>query len=280
MPQKDVWYWLFQLSHGLRLLFMSSGQEIHTLQVLVEQLGEKLEHVGQELKHSQQAQTEFLSRMSHELNSPLSVIIGFSQLLETSNLTEDQRDSLKGILDAANFLNQQNQHLFKLAVAKNTTVNLEPVAVKYVIDDALQRFDEIIEKKAITIDVGSRLYTLTLNADAHYLEQVLSNLVMNAIHYSNHAGTVSLDVDEQEGAYKISINDQGAGIPKQLYSNVFTLFHDQNVDNNDGLGMGLYLAKEYVELMGGEIGFNSVDGQGTTFWISLPRTDNDTLSIQ
>ena len=232
------------------------------------------------LKHSQQTQTEFLTRMSHELNSPLSVIIGFSQLLEASNLTEDQRDSLKGILDAANYLSQQNQHLFQLAVARNTALKIEPVVVKHIIDDAIQRFDDIIKSKSITIKVSSLLNTLIINTDIQYLEQVITNLVMNAIHYTSHEGTVRLDVTPLSDGYKILIHDQGVGIPKQLYSEVFTLFHDRNVDNVEGLGMGLYLAKEYVELMGGEIGFDSVDGQGTTFWITLPSNDEKKVPIQ
>ena len=100
-------------------------QELHELQAQVKQLAIKLDSVDKELKRTQKSQTEFLTRMSHELNSPLSIILGFSQLLESSNLTDDQSDNLKEIMDAANYLNEQNQHLFKLAIAKNSSLKIE-----------------------------------------------------------------------------------------------------------------------------------------------------------
>lgn len=254
---------------------MTSEHEIISLQKQVQQLADKLDSVDKQLKRTQHAQTEFLSRMSHELNSPLSVIIGFSQLLESSELNDDQSDNLKEIIDAANYLHDQNQHLFKLAIAKNTALNIAPVVVKDVIADVIQRFSHEIASKEINMEISNDVNSLTVNADIKYFEHIITNLIMNALHYTNQGGTVTVDSSKQDGHYQISIHDEGLGIPTQLYSEVFTLFHDRNVENVEGLGMGLYLAKEYVELMGGEIGFDSVDGQGTTFWVLIPLNDGE-----
>ena len=251
-------------------LSMNSEQELHELQDQVKQLATKLDVVDQKLRQTQKSQTEFLTRMSHELNSPLSIILGYSQLLEISDLTNDQSDNLKEIIDAANYLNEQNQHLFKLAIAKNSALKVGEVVVKHIIDDSLLRFADVIAHKEINFVLSNDINSMSITVDGHYFEQVLNNLILNAVHYTNQAGTVNLDIARLEDSFKLSIHDEGQGIPEQLYPEVFTLFHDRNVENVEGLGMGLYLAKEYVELMGGEIGFDSVDGQGTTFWISLP----------
>jgi|GEM_PF-3930138 len=247
-----------------------SEQEISGLKVQVDQLAAKLEAVDKELKRSQLAQAEFLTRMSHELNSPLSVIIGFSQLLENSSLTEDQCENLQEVIDAANYLNDQNQHLFKLSLAKNSPLKFEPVKIKEILDISLQHFAELIQKKNIIIDEECVCPNAEIQADPQYIKQVVDSLIINALHYTNPAGTVSLTIEQQAHSLYISIHDGGVGIPEQLYSEVFTLFHDRNVENVEGLGMGLYLAKEYVELMDGEIGFESIDNHGTTFWVTLP----------
>jgi signal transduction histidine kinase len=249
---------------------MLTEQEMLAIQLQVNELSEKFASVDHELKQSRNSQTEFLTRMSHELNSPLSVILGFAQLLEKSSLTDEQQGSLSEIIDAANYLNQQNEHLFKLALAKNAALTFDSINVKKVIDATLQKFADVILKKTIQIDLGDGLEKVIIKGDQHYFEQIINNLLLNAIHYTNDLGTVKVSFQQQHNSVKLFVEDEGEGIPTQLYSEVFTLFHDRNVENVQGLGMGLYLAKEYVELMKGEIGFESVSGQGTTFWVILP----------
>ena len=112
--------------------------------------------------------------------------------------------------------------------------------------------------------------SITLSTDPHILKNILLNLVSNAIKYSSDEGKIKLTVGKEERT-TIAIQDHGIGIPKKDQDMLFERFHRaENVVNIQGTGLGLHIVKKYVELLHGTITFDSIEGEGSTFRITLP----------
>jgi signal transduction histidine kinase len=113
---------------------------------------------------------------------------------------------------------------------------------------------------------------LMVNADKHRLDQVICNLVTNAIKYSPDADSIDITVEKEEsGKVKVSVIDQGIGIPKDQEEEVFARFHrvESTSQNFSGIGLGLYISSEIIKHHGGEIGVKSELGKGSAFWFSI-----------
>ena len=220
------------------------------------------------------AKSEFLSRMSHELRTPLNAILGFGQLLELDDITEEQAESVDHILRAGRHLLGLINEVLDLARIESGHLALSPEAVGLyeVIKDTVDLIGPLAAERALQVHAPSPPECAwTVQADRQRLKQVLLNLTSNAVKYNHHGGSIRLTCHAGEGRIRIAVADTGPGIPADKLPRLFTQFDRLGAEHSEvqGTGMGLVLAKRLAEAMGGALTVDSVEGQGTTFTLEL-----------
>jgi PAS domain S-box-containing protein len=241
---------------------------------------QELQHANEKLRAANTAKNDFLSRMSHELRSPLGAVMGFAQLLEFTDLEEQHKQKVAMILKASRHLLQIVDEVLDISRVEEGTLSIsaEAIAVQPLIDDALDLTRPLAEGMEVVIHdphvVGGNGYVF---ADNQRLKQVLINLIANAIKYNRRGGEVRLAVENADDSdrVRISVADTGAGLDQASVDKLFKPFErlDAAVSGIDGTGLGLAVSRSLVEAMGGTIGAASTPGVGTTFFVELDRTE-------
>lgn len=222
--------------------------------------------------------SEFISTVSHELRTPLTSIVGSLGLVAGGALGEIP-------VQAKNLVEIAHRNSLRLSLLINDLLDMEKLAegkmdfkmqrqkLMPLIEQALEDNQGYGTARHVELELTGRSYDTRVNVDAHRLMQVLSNLLSNAIKYSPDNGTVEVAVHHDEQTARITVTDRGPGIPAEFRSRIFQKF--SQADSSDtrqkgGTGLGLAIARELVVRMGGKIGFDSVEGQGASFYIEFP----------
>jgi len=230
-----------------------------------------------EVERASKAKSEFLSRMSHELRTPLNAILGFGQLLERQKPTEVQRTRISYILSAGRHLLELINEVLDISriEAGHMQFSLEPVSVTDAVDEAIGLVLPLTTERKIKIERTDLIDSSPIVlADRQRLKQVLLNLLANAVKYNRDAGRVIVDLTPQPNEhFRISIIDEGPGIPPEKRSRLFSPFERLGAEAGlcEGTGLGLALSKRLVEAMAGTIG-ESAPASGSCFWIEFPQT--------
>jgi CheY-like chemotaxis protein/two-component sensor histidine kinase len=216
--------------------------------------------------------------MSHELRTPLNAILGFAQLLEMASPTPRQRQHLEQILKGGEHLLELINEVLDLSriEAGRLQLSLEPIRVRHLCAEVRDLIQPLADQRGISLGAPcSTEPDLFVLADNQRLKQVLLNLLSNAVKYNRERGSVTLTWEElPPGRVCLAVHDTGPGLPPEKRERLFHPFDRLGAEATavEGTGLGLVLCKRLTEAMGGTLRFISTAGEGTTFFVELPKT--------
>lgn len=220
--------------------------------------------------------SQFISHVSYELRTPLTNIIGFSELLEsprTGSLNEKQREYLNDVGASSRQLLSIIDDILDLANIDAGVLELKvaPVNVRPIVEGALLAVRDRAARARISLDVMVAPDVDNIVGDEARVRQIFYNILSNAIGFSPPGGTVSVVTERQQGMIAFKVRDEGVGIPKDQQQTVLERFVSRSQGSKHrGAGLGLPVAKSLVELHGGSLHLESEPGQGTTVTVLLP----------
>jgi signal transduction histidine kinase len=234
------------------------------------------------LKETERLKDEFIAIAAHELRNPLAILKGFSQTLivqtargKGPKLADWQTEALQSIDQSTLRLVELIDDLLDVTrlQAGRLELHLEPTNLVALTQRVVARLQITTEQHRLNLHTSMEHFVMYL--DLRRIEQVLSNLISNAIKYSPQGGAIDITIseDSETGMALLNVRDQGIGIPLHQQANVFGRFvraENARAYGIGGTGLGLYLCRELVERHGGRIWFESTEGKGSTFFVALP----------
>jgi signal transduction histidine kinase len=232
-------------------------------------IAEAMNEMARKLGTLETMRQDFISNVSHEIQSPLTSIGGFAKLLKESAADGQSRHYADVIIAESERLSSLSDNLLKLSTLDNNKIPLNRTDFR--LDKQLETVALTLEPQwsAKHIELSCALSKSSVNADAELLSQVWINLLVNAIKFTPEGGAIQLTIDNGQ----VTIRDTGAGISDEDKIHIFERFYKADKARDRGLGgngLGLAIVKKIVELHGGRISVTSTLGKGTAFEISLP----------
>jgi signal transduction histidine kinase len=240
----------------------------------------EIQDKSRQLEAASRHKSEFLANMSHELRTPLNAVIGFSEVLLQrmfGGLTDKQEEYLKDIYASGQHLLSLINDILDLSKIEAGRMELAPAS--FHLPAALENAVTLVRERAsrhgigLRVEVDPRLGELV--ADERKVKQVLLNLLSNAVKFTPEGGRISLTAGRKNGLIEIAVTDTGIGIASEDQAAIFEEFRQVGSDETrkqEGTGLGLTLAKKFVELHGGRIWVESEPGRGSTFTFTLPES--------
>jgi signal transduction histidine kinase len=234
---------------------------------------------GRMLEEANRHKSAFLANMSHELRTPMNAIIGFSEVLLDPSLQVSEEERSQFMTDILNsgrhLLNLINEVLDLSKIeAGRMELQIQPAVLSDVLEAVQSTLRPLAVKKAIDFkaEIDGRIGAFPM--DAARVKQILLNLVGNAIKFTSEGGRVWIRTALEDGAARVEVGDTGPGIPAEDHERIFLEFQQsqtaRGVGKPEGTGLGLALAKKFVEMHGGRIWVESEVGRGSTFTFTLP----------
>jgi hypothetical protein len=258
---------------GNQKLFISAARDISDRK----RTEEKIESYTNELKELNSQKDRLFSILAHDLKSPMTALIGYTDLLESefSQLkSEDIKDYILSIKQVAGNLNNLLENLLEWSTIQKDKVSFEPknVILRNEVEKIIKLFEFSSGEKEIRLDnkINSEH---KLFVDPNVLNTVLRNLVSNAIKFSNSGGRININSRIKNKLMEISVEDKGIGMTQSSVSNIFNngvQSKRSGTNNESGSGLGLLICKELIEKNGGKIWANSKEDKGTKIVISIP----------
>ncbi len=230
------------------------------------------------MQASQKSQREFVANVSHELKTPLTSIQGFAQAMldGTADTNESREQAAQIIYTESGRMQRMVLDLLDLARldAGTADITMSPVNMPVLLNAIAEKFSPQLQRADVKIEVNIPSSLLPITADGDRMAQVFTNLVDNALKFTQRGGMISLRAVVEDKEMLISVTDTGAGIPEEAQAHIFGRFYQADParrgGEKHGAGLGLAIAHEIVQAHGGRISVRSKLGEGTTFEVSLP----------
>jgi len=281
---------IFELEHRVRRADGTAGWTFSRAVPLLNEKGEILEWFGAASDVTERKDTEqrrvadqFISIVSHELRTPLTSIRGALGLI-LGTMAAELSEKLKALLEIAQGNSERLMRLINdiLDIDKIASgqmqFTLRPADVSLLIHHTVRSFETYAPKLDVRVEIESTETGILVLVDEDRFTQVLFNLLSNAVKFSPTGGTVNVSTRVNDQSVRISVHDFGPGIPLEFRSRIFQRFSQADSSSTrkvGGAGLGLHISQQIVRGMGGQLGFESEEGQGATFWMQLPRVTSE-----
>lgn len=252
-------------------------REIASKQEELKKTYEEILEQNRALKELDKAKDKFIALTTHELRTPLSAVVATAEFLHM-HLYENE----KQLHELIATINSEGQHLmvivndildFSKIQTGKMEFYIEELDSLSLVQNQVDGFQKLAEQSHSTLTFRSPKTEGKCYFDSLRLNQVLANVISNAIKFNKKNGIITLAIEEQKDSVVISVKDEGVGIPKQHSSKVFSEF--ETIDNikshHKGTGLGMSISRKLIEGMGGRIWFESEEGVGTCFFIEIPK---------
>jgi len=257
---------------------VANRDELGRLAANLNRMNDELRRVYEELETVSRHKSEFLANMSHELRTPLNAIIGFSELLQQQmfgELNEQQLGYVEDVLDAGQHLLALINDILDLSKveAGKMELDLSDFSLRDALESGLTMYAEGATRAGVALVLSLDPNEIAVKADERKLRQVVFNLLSNAVKFTPAGGRVDVLARMADGVVEVAVTDTGPGIAPEDQGLIFEEFRQvRGISGmrHEGTGLGLPLSRKLVELHGGRLWVESVQGQGSTFRFTLP----------
>lgn len=238
------------------------------------QIGMAINAMAQELSGTETLRTDFIANVSHELKTPLAVMGNYAAMLQRPGITEDEKNEYaRAISEAARKLAQLITNILKLNKLENQQIFPQPKEfdLSEQLCECLLVFEDAWEAKNLEIETDIQ-DDVRIKSDPELLSLVWNNLISNAVKFTPDGGRISLSLKTQGSSVVVQVRDTGRGMKPEVGQHIFEKFYQGDTSHaTQGNGLGLALVKRVVDILNGEIGVQSVYGQGSTFTVKFKR---------
>ncbi len=238
------------------------------------QIGDAINKMAEELSGTETLRTDFIANVSHELKTPLAVMGNYATMLQKPGITEEEKnDYAKAISEAARRLAQLITNILKLNKLENQQIF--PQTQEFDLGEqlclSLLQFEDAWERKELNIETDME-ENIRIQSDPELLGLVWNNLISNAVKFTPRGGTVGVTLKTEDDSIVVSVRDTGCGMKPETGMHIFEKFYQGDTSHaTQGNGLGLALVKRVVDILNGEIGVESVYGEGSTFKVRIKR---------
>ena len=238
------------------------------------QIGMAINAMAAELAGTETLRTDFIANVSHELKTPLAVMGNYATMLQRPGITEEEKNEYaKAISEAARKLAQLITNILKLNKLENQQIFPQPKEFDLgeQLCECLLVFEDAWEAKNLEIETDIQ-DDVRIQSDPELLSLVWNNLISNAVKFTPDGGKISVTLKAEEHQVIVQVRDTGCGMKPEVGQHIFEKFYQGDTSHaTQGNGLGLALVKRVVDILGGEIGVQSIRGQGSTFTVKIRR---------